>query len=95
MHQAIGIPINTGEYFDSSHISAMSVNILPFRTEHEKTEDILANWREIFRKRHTPFSKIAQLDKTQPFRLVLLLSFHKVMEARNYRKIFQMLFNKK
>ena len=64
-NQAIGIPINTGEYFDSSHISAMSVNILPFRTEHEKTEDILANWREIFRKRHTPFSKIAQLDKTQ------------------------------
>ena len=63
--QAIGIPINIGEYFDSNHISAMSVNILPFKTEHEKIEDILANWREIFSQRFTPFSEIAQLDKTQ------------------------------
>lgn len=64
-NQAIGIPINIGEYIDSNHISAMSVNILPFKTEHEKIEDILANWREIFSKRFTPFSEIAQLDKTQ------------------------------
>jgi non-ribosomal peptide synthetase component F/surfactin synthase thioesterase subunit len=64
-NQAIGIPVNIGEYFDSNHISAMSVNILPFKTEHEKIEDILVNWREIFSKRYTPFSEIAQIDKTQ------------------------------
>lgn len=64
-NQAVGIPINIGEYIDSNHISAMSVNILPFKTEHDKIEDIMVNWREIFSKRFTPFSEIAQLDKTQ------------------------------
>lgn len=64
-NQAIGIPVNTGEYVDSNHISAMSVNILPFKTEHENLEEILKNWREVFNKRFTPFSEIAQLDKSQ------------------------------
>lgn len=64
-NQAIGIPVNTGEFLDSNHISAMSVNILPFKTEFEKTDEILKNWRELFEKRFTPFSEIVQLDKSQ------------------------------
>jgi non-ribosomal peptide synthetase component F/surfactin synthase thioesterase subunit/acyl carrier protein len=64
-NQAVGIPVNTGEFVDSNHISAMSVNILPFKTEFEKVDDILKNWRELFDKRFTPFSEIAQLDKNQ------------------------------
>jgi non-ribosomal peptide synthetase component F/surfactin synthase thioesterase subunit/acyl carrier protein len=65
INQAIGIPINIGEYIDPNHISAMSVNILPFKTAHENDEEILANWRKIFQKRFTPFSKIAELEKMQ------------------------------
>lgn len=64
-NQAIGIPVNTGEYINDENISAMSVNILPFKTSHKNLEEILINWRTLFRKRLTPFSEIAKLNKNQ------------------------------
>jgi non-ribosomal peptide synthetase component F/thioesterase domain-containing protein/acyl carrier protein len=64
-NQAIGIPVTIGEYSDNNLISAMSVNILPFKTETADPVELLKSWRLIFNERFTPFSKIAQLDKNQ------------------------------
>ena len=61
----IGIPVNMGSYGEENNIAGMSVNILPFRTDNENSKEILENWRFIFKKRYTPFSNIAQLDKNQ------------------------------
>jgi len=62
---AIGIPVNIGSFGKEENIAAMSVNILPFRTDGENPEDILKNWRLIFEKRYSPFSEISRLDKNQ------------------------------
>ena len=64
-NQAIGLPVNIGTFGAENHIAAMSVNILPFRTDAESPAEILKNWRLLFEKRNTPFSEIAQLDKNQ------------------------------
>jgi len=61
----VGIPVNIGSFGTEENIAAMSVNILPFRTDAKNQEEILKNWRLIFDKRYTPFSEIAQLDKNQ------------------------------
>ncbi len=62
---AIGIPVNIGEFEDGNFLSAMSVNILPFKIASEKSAQILEDWRLVFQKRKTPFSEIARLDKNQ------------------------------
>jgi non-ribosomal peptide synthetase component F/NRPS condensation-like uncharacterized protein/surfactin synthase thioesterase subunit len=64
-NQAIGLPVNIGTFGAENHIAAMSVNILPFRTDADSPAEILKNWRLLFEKRNTPFSEIAQLDKNQ------------------------------
>ena len=65
VNQAIGIPVTTSEYSEDNVISAMSVNILPFKTESSDPFEIIKSWRLMFNERFTPFSKIAQLDKNQ------------------------------
>jgi non-ribosomal peptide synthetase component F/surfactin synthase thioesterase subunit len=62
---SVGIPVNIGSFGKEENIAAMSVNILPFRTDYENPEEIIKNWRLIFEKRNTPFSEIARLDKNQ------------------------------
>lgn len=88
-NQAIGIPVNTGEFVDSNHISAMSVNILPFITEHSSIKEIIENWRIIFDKRFTPFSEIAQLDKNQKNGTPFFNSTYLYHSQKNDKKNFE------
>lgn len=64
-NQAVGLPINIGSFGSENHIAAMSVNMLPFRTDADSADEVLKNWRLLFDKRNTPFSEIAQQDKNQ------------------------------
>ena len=64
-NKAVGLPVNIGSFGSENHIAAMSVNMLPFRTDADSAGEVLKNWRLLFDKRNTPFSEIAQLDKHQ------------------------------
>jgi len=62
---ATGIPVSAREHSLSGNLQAMSVNLLPFRVQTDKKEEILAAWRNVFSKRNQPFAEIARLDQSE------------------------------
>ena len=62
---ATGIPVNIGEVLGENILSAMSVNIVPYKVEDSNPQNIINSWRLLFAKRFEPFAEIAQLDDNE------------------------------